>query len=62
MIIYIPLEISVRELQGHLLLSLVAVSQGHQILIASANDLWLYKRFNLLSKGVYLIKNINFNN
>ena len=59
MIIYIPLEISVRELQGHLLLSLVAVSQGHQILIASANDLWLYKRFNLLSKGVYLIKNIN---
>lgn len=59
MIIYIPLEISVRELQGHLLLATVAASRGHQVLIASANDLWLWKRLNRLRKGAYLIKNVN---
>jgi len=59
MILYIPLEISVRELQGHLLLATVAVSRGHQVFIASSNDLWLFKRLNLLHKGGYLLKNVN---
>lgn len=59
MILYIPLEISVRELQAHLLLATVAASRGHQVLIASSNDIWLYKRINLLRKGVYLLKNVN---
>mgnify|MGYP006413121331 FL=1 len=59
MIIYIPLEVSVRELPGHLLLALVAASKGHQVLIASSVDLWLYKRLNLLKKGCYLLKNVN---
>jgi len=59
MIIYIPLEISVRELQGHLLLATVAASRGHQVLIASASDLWLWTRLNRLRKGAFLLKNVN---
>ena len=59
MIIYIPLEIPARELPGYLLLSVVAASRGHQVLITSGVDLWLYKRLNLLKKGCYLLKNMN---
>lgn len=59
MVIYIPLEVAVRELSGHLLLAAAATSKGHQTLIASPSDLWLYKRLNLLPKGNYLLKNMN---
>jgi len=59
MIIYIPLEIPARELSGYLLFSVIAVSQGHQVFIAPSNDLWMYKRLNLLKKGCYLLKNMN---
>jgi surface carbohydrate biosynthesis protein len=59
MIIYIPLEISARELPGYLLLAVVAASRGHQVFITSGVDLWLYKRLNLLNKGCYLLKNMN---
>jgi len=58
MILYIPLEISVRELGGHLLLAAVAVSRGHQVIIASSNDIWLYKRLNLIPQGCFLTKNM----
>lgn len=59
MIIYIPLEIPVRELPGHLLLATVAAARGHQVVIVSPNDIWLYKRLGYLKSGCYLIKNIN---
>ncbi|MCR4308135.1 MAG: hypothetical protein NUV80_06260 [Candidatus Berkelbacteria bacterium] len=59
MILYIPLEVPVRELPGFLLLASVAVANGHQVLIASPNDLWLYKRLGLLKKGCYILKNMN---
>lgn len=48
-----------RELQGYLLLSIVAAAHGHQTVIASPNDIWLYVRLGLLPKGAYLIKNVN---
>ena len=59
MIIYIPCEIPVRELPGYLLLALTASARGHQVVISSGLDFWLYKRLNLLSKGCYMIKNMN---
>ena len=59
MIIYIPLEIVVRELQAHLLFASIAASEGHQVLIASSSDLWLYKRLKLLKSGSFLFKNVN---
>ena len=59
MIIYIPVEIPVRELPGYLLLAAVATSRGHQVMITSGVDLWMYKRLNLLSRGCYLLKNMN---
>lgn len=59
MVIYIPIEIPVRELPGYLLLSIVAVSRGHKVLVTSGVELWLYKRLNILSKGCYLLKNMN---
>lgn len=59
MILYIPLEVYIRELRGHLLLAISAVSKGNQVLIASPNDIWLYKRLSILPKGSYLIKNMN---
>jgi len=59
MVIYIPVEIPVRELPGYLLLSVVAASRGHKVLITSAVELWLYKRLNILRKGCYLAKNVN---
>lgn len=59
MIIYLPLEIAVRELQGYLLIAAVAISRGHQVVILGPNDIWLYKRLGLLQSGCYLIKNIN---
>ena len=59
MVIYIPIEVKVRELKGYLLFAAVAASRGHQVVIASSTDLWLYKRLNILKKGIYLIKNIN---
>ena len=59
MIIYIPLEVIVRELQSHLLFGAIAASKGHQIFIASASDLWLYHRLGLIKPGVMLIKNVN---
>ena len=59
MVIYIPVEIPVRELPGYLLLSIVASSRGHKVLMTSGVELWLYKRLNILSKGCYLLKNMN---
>lgn len=59
MIIYIPLEISVRELQGHLLFAIHAAARGHQTMIAAQNDIWLFKRLGVLPKGAYLVKNVN---
>lgn len=59
MIIYIPLEIPVRELPGHLLLALNATARGHQVVIVSPNDIWLYFRLGLLKPGCYLLKNMN---
>jgi len=59
MVIYIPVEVPVRELPGYLLLSIVAASRGHKVLITSGVDLWLYKRLKLLNKGCYLLKNMN---
>lgn len=59
MVIYLVLEIAVRELYGHLLLALFAASKGHQVVIATSNDLWLYKRMRLLPPGAYVIKNMN---
>lgn len=59
MVIYLVLEIAVRELYGHLLLAVLAASRGHQVLIATNNDLWLYKRMKLLPPGAYVIKNMN---
>ena len=59
MVIYIPVEIPVRELPGYLLLSIVAASRGHKVLIASGIDLWLLKRLKILTKGCYLVKNMN---
>lgn len=59
MVIYMPIEVQVRELPGYLLFAAVAASRGHQVVIASSTDLWLYKRLNILKKGVYFIKNIN---
>lgn len=59
MIIYIPIEIFVRELPGYILLAITAVSRGHQVMIASPSDIWLYKRLGLLKKGCYLLKNMN---
>jgi len=59
MIIYIPLEVPVRELNGYLLFAMNAASRGHQTLIASSTDLWLYQRLKLIKAGAYLKKNIN---
>jgi surface carbohydrate biosynthesis protein len=59
MILYIPLEIKVRELQGHLLLASEFVSRGHQVVIANNNELWLLFRLGFLKKGCYLLKNMN---
>lgn len=59
MVIYLVLEIAVRELYGHLLLAVLAASRGHQIVIGTNNDLWLYKRIKLLPPGAYVIKNMN---
>lgn len=59
MIIYLPLEILPREIHGHLLLGIVAASRGHQVIIFSPNDVWLYFRMKALPKGVYLLKNLN---
>ena len=59
MILSIPLEISVRELQGHLLLAVEAAARGHQTVVASTNDLWLYRRLGRLPAGPYLVKNVN---
>lgn len=58
-IIYIPLEIPVRELPSYLLLATIAVSRGHQVVIVDPNDIWLYIRVGLLKSGCYLIKNVN---
>lgn len=55
----IPLEISVRELQGHLLLAVEAAARGHQVVLAATNDLWLYRRLRLLPPGPYVVKNVN---
>lgn len=59
MIIYLVLEISVREIYGHLLFSIFAASKGHQVLIGTSNDLWLYKRQKLLPAGALVVKNVN---
>lgn len=59
MIIYIPLEIPVRELPGHLLLASVAVARGHQVAIVSSNDIWLYFRLGVMKSGCCIIKNVN---
>lgn len=59
MIIYITLEVANRELSGHLLFALNAVARGHQVVIVSCTDIWLYKRMSLLPVGAYLIKNIS---
>ena len=59
MILYIPLEVYTREIKAYLLLATIAVSRGYEVLIASPNDLWMYKRLSLLPKGSYLIKNMN---
>src|SRR3990167_688877 len=59
MILYLPLEIKVREIQSYLLFAVIAASRGHQVMIAPANSFWLYLRFNLLRKGCYLLKNMN---
>ena len=59
MIIYIPLEVASRELSGHLLFALNAVARGHQVVIVSPVDIWLYQRMSLLPLGAYLIKNIS---
>ena len=59
MIIYIPLEITVRELQGHLLFATHAAYRGHQVFIAHINHIWLFKRLGLLPKGPFLAKNLN---
>ena len=59
MILYIPLEVYTREIKAHLLLATTAVSRGYQVVIASNNDLWIYKRLNLLPRGSYIVKNMN---
>jgi surface carbohydrate biosynthesis protein len=59
MVIYIPVEIAVRELPGHLLLSAIAASRGHEVLLASPDDIWLYNRCNLIGPGAILVKNVN---
>lgn len=59
MIIYILNEISVRELASHLLLSVIAASRGHQVLIGSINDILLCKRLDILPPGPLLVKNMN---
>jgi len=59
MFIYIPLEIPTRELHGHLLLSIEAASQGHTILLASSNEINLFRRLGLLKKGTMILKNVN---
>lgn len=59
MIIYIPIEIPAREMQGYLLLAMFASARGHQIVLTSGVDLWMYKRLNLLKQGAYLLKNMN---
>lgn len=59
MIIYLIQEIAVRELSANLLFASIASSRGHQVVICSSNDLWLYKRLNLLPKGAIMLKNMN---
>lgn len=59
MIIYVLNEISVREMTSHLLLSVIAASRGHQVLIGSINDILLCKRINILPPGPLLVKNMN---
>lgn len=59
MVIYIVLEIAVRELPGNLLLATLAASKGHQVFIGTSNDLWLYKRLKILPVGAYIVKNMN---
>ncbi len=59
MIIYVSLEVQVRELQSYLLFATVAASRGHQVVIGSFNDLVLYKRLNVLEKGCFFSKNVN---
>ena len=59
MIIYIANEITVRELSSHLLLSIIAASRGHQVMIGSINDILLNNRLSLLPLGPLLIKNLN---
>lgn len=59
MIIYLVLEIAVRELSSHLLFSVLAASRGHQVLIGPTNDIWLYKRLKLLPPGALMVKNMN---
>lgn len=58
MILYIAVEIAVRELPSHLLLAVIAASRGHQVLLGSGNDILLCKRLNLLPLGPYLLKNM----
>jgi len=59
MIIYIPIEIPAREMEGYLLLAMFASARGHQIVLTSGVDLWMYRRLNLLKRGAYLLKNMN---
>lgn len=59
MILYIANELTVRELSSHLLLSVIAASRGHQVLIGSINDILLCKRLNILPPGSLLVKNMN---
>ncbi|MAZ25437.1 MAG: hypothetical protein CMK41_06660 [Porticoccaceae bacterium] len=59
MIIYIPIEIPVRELPGYLLFCASAKSRGHTVVMASGISLFLLLRCKALLKGCYLIKNVN---
>ena len=60
MLIYVVLEIPVRELPGHTHFAVEAVARGHQVIVTSFNDFWLFHRLGLLKPGVLLAKNTKF--
>lgn len=62
MIIYIPIELYTREIDGWLLFSANAKKKGIKVILLSGNSLWLFHRLSILNKGVIIEKNLNITN
>jgi surface carbohydrate biosynthesis protein len=56
--IYIPIEVKSRELEGKILLALVAAERGHEVLVGSKTDTLELARKNFLKPGIIHHKSI----